>query len=73
VQLIECMGDPLEKYILLNESIKLRKILSLADTTFSPKDRFKEKDREYIGLGSSGLFGTGIYNWPCYFSLYLDV
>ena len=55
---------PLKKYILLNESIKLLKILSLADIAVSPKDRFKEKDSEYIDVGSSGLFGAGIYNQP---------
>ena len=43
------MGGPLEKYILLNESVKLLKILSVANTVFfSPKDRFTEKHSEYI-------------------------
>lgn len=67
------MGDFFEKYIFLNEFIKLRKILFLVDIIFFFKDRFKEKDREYIGLGFFGLFGIGIYNWFCYFLLYLDV
>lgn len=67
------MGGPLGKCTLLNESIKLLKILSLADTAFSLKDRLKEKHSKYLSVSSSARFGAGIYNQLCYFSLYLDV